>query len=296
MGNKVCEMVAARVLEELEKGVIPWHQPWFGSDRFVSHTTGKHYSLLNCMLLGKPGEYATFKQIAAEGGHVRKGAKARFIVYWNVINKVETNDDGEEVAKTYPVLRYFNVFNLDDCEGIDKKYLADDDLRFEHDTVAEAEEIIEGYCAANPTLRIVRDQESNRAFYRPSEDLITVPCVEQFKVVEEFYSTLFHEMTHSTGHWSRLGRFKENGAVGFGDEEYSKEELIAELGAAALCLKCGVESRSSFRNSAAYLKGWTDAIKGNPDLIVQAAGKADKAVDLILRGSLATVDDVKEAA
>lgn len=299
MAGKVCEMVAERVLAELKAGVVPWHQPWFGSNRFVSHTTGKHYSLLNCILLGQPGEYATFKQIAAEGGHVNKGAKSRFVVYWNMIEKTEEKENGEKVVKTIPVLRYYNVFRLDDCTGVSKKYLTDDDTRFVHDTVAEAEEIVEGYCAANPTLKIKRDEESTRAFYRPSEDLIQVPCMEQFEKIEEYYSTLFHEMTHSTGHWSRLGRFKESGSVAaFGNEEYSKEELIAELGAAALCGKCGVESQSSFRNSAAYLKGWADAITGNPDLIVQAAGKADKAVTLILSGSPATAadDDVKEAA
>ena len=294
MGNKVCEMVAQRVLEELKAGVIPWQQPWFGSDRFVAHSTGRHYSLLNCILLGVPGEYATFKQVEAEGGSVKKGAKSKFVVFWNMIRKTETVD-GEEKEKAYPVLRYYRVFNLNDCEGVKKKYLSDDDTRFVHETVREAEDVVESYCAANPTLRIFREKESNRAFYRPSEDMITVPCKEQFAEIEEFYSTLFHEMTHSTGHWTRLGRFKESGLVAaFGGEDYSKEELIAELGAAALCGKCGVENRDSFRNSAAYLKGWTEAIQGNPDMIVAAAGKADKAVDFILNGRAA--DSGEEAA
>lgn len=283
MNKKICEMVAAKVLEELEKGVAPWNQPWFGSNRFVSHTTGKHYSLLNCMLLGKPGEYATFNQVKAEGGTVKKGAKGKPVVYWNMYKKEETGDDGEKKVKVIPVLRYFTVFNLNDCEGIEKKYLSLDDMRFVHETVADAETVVNNYCAANPTLKIERGETSGSAFYRPSEDLIQVPCIEQYMDVAEYYSTLFHEMTHSTGHWSRLGRFKESGCVAaFGGEDYGKEELIAELGAAALCGKCGVESKDSFRNSAAYLKGWTDAIRGNPELIVAAAGKADKAVAYIL--------------
>ena len=283
MNKKICEMVAERVLEELKNGVIPWNQPWFGSDRFVSHVNGKHYSLLNCMLLGKPGEYATFKQIKNEGGSVKKGTKGKFIVYWNMYKKEEVGDDGEKKIKVIPVLKYFTVFNLNDCEDIKKKYLNDDDTKFIHEEVKDAEDVIRGYCEANPTLKILRDERSNSAYYRPSEDLIQVPMMEQFEQVEEFYSTLFHEMTHSTGHWSRLGRFKEEGKVAaFGGEDYGKEELIAELGAAALCGKCGIETRDSFRNSAAYLKGWTDAIKGNPELIVAAAGKADKAVEFIL--------------
>lgn len=283
MNKKICEMVAERVLEELKNGVVPWNQPWFGSDRFVSHVNGKHYSLLNCMLLGKPGEYATFNQISKEGGKVKKGTKAKFVVFWKMYQKEETDDSGEKKIKTIPVLRYSQVFNLNDCENVKKKYLNDDDTKFIHETVKDAEDVIRGYSEANPTLKIMRDERSNSAYYRPSEDLIQVPMMEQFEKVEEFYSTLFHEMTHSTGHWSRLGRFKEEGKVAaFGGEDYGKEELIAELGAAALCGKCGIETRDSFRNSAAYLKGWTDAIKGNPELIVAAAGKADKAVEFIL--------------
>lgn len=285
MNKKVCEIVADRVLAELEKGVCPWQKPWFGSDRFVSHNNGRKYSLLNCILLGTPGEYATFKQIEKEGGRVKKGAKSKIVVFWSQAKKEYETDDGEKKVKTYWVLKYYNVFNLNDCEGIQKKYLSDDDTRFIHEVVREAEDVIDGYCAANPGLRIFRDEESNRAFYRPSEDFIQVPAKEQFEKIEEFYSTLFHEMTHSTGHWSRLGRFKEDGKVAaFGGEDYGKEELIAELGAAALCGKCGVESDGSFKNSAAYLKGWTEAIKGNPELIVAAAGKADKAVEFILTG------------
>ena len=283
MNKKICEMVAERVLEELKNGVIPWNQPWFGSDRFVSHVNGKHYSLLNCMLLGKPGEDATFNQISKEGGKVKKGAKSKIVVFWSPVKKEEIDDSGEKKEKMYFILKYYRVFNLNDCENIKKKYLSDDDTKFIHEEVKDAEDVIRGYCEANPTLKIVRDERSNRAYYRPSEDLIQVPMMEQFEKVEEFYSTLFHEMTHSTGHWSRLGRFKESGAVAaFGGEDYGKEELIAELGAAALCGKCGIESRDSFRNSAAYLKGWTEAIKGNPELIVAAAGKADKAVEYIL--------------
>ena len=283
MNKKICEMVADRVLEEIEKGVAPWSKPWFGSDRFVSHTTGKRYSLLNCLMLGVPGEYATFKQISDEGGKVKKGAKSKTVVYWSPFKKVEINSDGEEVEKVHFVLRYYRVFNLNDCEGVKKKYLNEDDTRFVHEEVKDAEDVIKGYCDANPGLEINREKESNRAFYRPSEDMIVVPMKEQFEKIEEFYSTLFHEMVHSTGHWTRLGRFGESGSVAaFGGEDYGKEELIAELGAAALCGKCGVESDGSFRNSVAYLDGWAKAIKGDPTLIVAAAGKADKAVGYIL--------------
>ena len=109
MNKKICEMVADRVLEEMEKGVAPWNQPWFGSERFVSHVNGKHYSLLNCILLGKPGEYATFNQISKEGGKVKKGAKSKFVVLWNPMKKIVMDDTGEEKEKTYFILKYYRV-------------------------------------------------------------------------------------------------------------------------------------------------------------------------------------------
>ena len=291
MGKRVCEIVAERVLEELKKGEIPWQKPWFGCDRYVSHASGKHYSLLNCILLGQPGEYITYDQARAEGGNVKKGTEGKMVVYWKITKKQATDkngvpvtdEDGEPVMKTVPILRYYKVFNVNDCENIKKKYLNDDDTRCIHEKDMGAEEIIDRYMAANEGLRLFREEKSNRAFYRPSEDFIQVPNMEQFEKLEEFYSTLFHEMTHSTGHWTRLGRFKEDEKLAaFGSEDYSKEELIAELGAAALCGKCGIESESSFRNSAAYIQGWMEAIKNDPNLLVSAAGKADKAVEFIL--------------
>ena len=281
MNKKICQMVADRVLEEIAKGVAPWNQPWFSVNRFVSHVTGKRYSLLNCLMLGEPGEYATFKQISEEGGVVKKGAKSKVVVFWQP-KKELVSEDGEIVEKVWFILRYYRVFNLNDCDGIEAKYLKETQ-GYEHDVVSEAEQIVQKYADDNTGLRIVRDKRSDGAYYRPSEDMICVPEMGQFEKIEEFYSTLFHEMTHSTGHWTRLGRFGESGKVSaFGGEEYGKEELIAELGAAALCGQCGVESNSSFKNSAAYLEGWTKAIQGNPEMIVSAAGKADKAVEFIL--------------
>ena len=286
MNKQICEMVAERVLAELENGVIPWNKPWFGTGKFVKHHNGESYSLLNCILLEEPGEYASFAQIKKEGGSVKKGAKSKIVVFWKMVRKEETDDDtGEKKVKTFPYLQYSRVFNLNDCENIKKKYVKDDEVAFVHDTVAEAEEIISKYKTENPSLIIMRERRSNDAFYRVSDDYIQVPAMEQYERGEEFYSTLFHEMAHSTGHWNRLGRFKESGKVAaFGEADYGKEELIAELGAAALCGKRGIETRDSFRNSAAYLDGWTKAIKGNPELIVSAAGKADKAVSYILEG------------
>ena len=281
--KKIAEMVAERILAELEKGIIPWRKPWSESGRWaVSHNNGKRYSLLNQLLLGEPGEYITFNQCRAAGGKVKKGAKSKFVVFWSPVVKTETNDAGEELVKKYFVLKYYNVFNLKDCEGVDVKYFKMPELT-EHDSVKEAEEIIGLYQENNPELTIERESLSDRAFYSPTFDSITVPMKEQFKSIAEFYSTLFHEMGHSTGHSSRLNRFKGEAAVArFGSEEYSKEELVAEIVSATLMNHIGIETSSSFENSAAYIAGWSKKIKEDPDVIIAAAGKAEKAVQYIL--------------
>ena len=126
---------------------------------------------------------------------------------------------------------------------------------------------------------------SNRAFYSPSEDSVTVPAMEQYDIVEEYYSTLFHETTHSTGHASRLNRDMTGH---FGSDSYSKEELVAELGAAFLVQKCGMDSAKAFKNSVAYIQSWSKKFKEDKKLIVSAASKAEKAVKFILTGERPT--------
>lgn len=123
-------------------------------------------------------------------------------------------------------------------------------------------------------------EAGGRAFYNPSADAVTLPLMDQFFEVSEYYSTAFHELTHSTGHTSRLNRLSKT--AHFGNEEYSKEELVAEIGAAALVNHVGLETPSSFRNSAAYVQSWLKALSNDKRMIVSAAGQAEKAVRLIL--------------
>lgn len=269
------EEITSRIISEMEQGVIPWRKPWVARGAAISHTTGKPYSLLNQMLLGKPGEYITYKQAAAEGGHVKKGAKAHMVVFWKFLT-VEDEDTQEE--KQVPLLRYYNVFHLDDCEGISPKHLAP--LPY----AAEADETAENLIAAYVTRSGVtmEHQEGNKAFYQPSTDTIVLPLLAQFAETAEYYGTAFHEMVHSTGHESRLDRL--NGTAFFGSEDYSKEELIAEIGSAALVSIAGLETDKSFRNSAAYVQSWLQVLRNDNHFIVSAAGKAEKAVNYILAG------------
>ncbi len=266
--------ITNRIIAQMENGIIPWQKPWVSNNgRAVSHSTGKPYSLLNQMLLGRGGEYITFKQCHAEGGKVRKGEKAHMVVFWKWIT-IEDEDTHEE--KEVPFLRYYNVFHIDQCEGISAKH-AQPLPNIAH-ADEEADSLIDGYCAREG-IKILH-QEGDRAFYRPSTDTIVLPHMAQFTATAEYYSTAFHEMTHSTGHESRLNRITKVAA--FGNEEYSKEELVAEIGAATLVNHVGLETSISFRNSAAYLQSWLQVLKGDKRFIVSAAGKAEKAVNLIL--------------
>ena len=269
----IYEAITNRIIEELEKGQIPWQKPWVSAGSCVSYATGKPYSLLNQILLGRAGEYATFQQIQKAGGRVRKGEKSRMVVFWKWI---EQKDEETEEVKKIPFLRYFNVFHLDDTEGIKAKHTKE--LPNIAEPSAEADRIITDYL--NRSGVKLSHEEGNQAYYQPSTDRIVLPLREQFTSTAEYYSTAFHELTHSTGHSSRLDRLTKLAA--FGSEEYSKEELVAEIGAATLNNAAGLETSASFRNSAAYVQNWLTALQNDKRLIVSASGKAEKAVDLIL--------------
>lgn len=265
--------ITNRIMDQMKNGIIPWQKPWIASGSAISHTTGKPYSLLNQMLLGRAGEYATFKQVQQEGGWVRKGEKASMVVFWKWIDK-EDEETGE--VKQVPFLRYYNVFHLDQCEGLEAKHTKPLPNSVNADETAEA--IIADYIAREGVT--LEHQEGDRAFYRPSTDTITLPLLSQFNETAEYYSCVFHEMCHSTGHAKRLNRLDTTAF--FGSEAYSKEELVAEIGSAALVHHAGLETSDSFTNSAAYCQNWLQVLRNDKRFIISCAGKADKAVALIL--------------
>lgn len=274
----VYEIVTDRIIAELEKGIIPWERPWTGvRDGAYSRATGRPYSLLNQFLLGKPGEWLTYKQAQEAGGQVRKGEKGSVVVFWKVDAKAEKDaDTGELKTRQYPILRYYTVFHVDQCDGITAKYK--EPVLAPLDPIAEAEAVLKDY-STRCGVPIIHEK-GNRAFYRPSTDEIHLPLREQFKQAAEYYSTAFHESVHSTGHKSRLARLDET--AHFGSEVYSKEELVAEMGAACILHTLGIETDSSFRNSTAYIQNWLHVLKDDPRMVVLAAGRAEKAVKLIL--------------
>lgn len=276
MKQDIYQEVTDRIISQMEHGEIPWRKPWIisGAACAISHSTGKAYSLLNQLILGKPGEYLTFAQCTKEGGHIRKGERASMVVFWKW---VEQEDEETKEIKKIPFLRHFSVFHIDQCEGIKPRHSVPASVQT-IDPDAAADAIIADYLQRSGVKLI--HQEGDRAFYRPSTDSVTLPLLTQFKSRAEYYSTAFHELTHSTGHSSRLNRL--NKVACFGSEEYSKEELVAEIGAAALVNHSGLETVDSFTNSAAYIQSWLKALKNDKRLIVSAAGQAEKACSLIL--------------
>ena len=185
----------------------------------------------------------------------------------NGLNRVD-EETGEK--KDIPFLRYYNVFSIDQCEGLKARHV--EPLPQIVNPDQQAEMIIANYLKTSGVK--LGHEQGDRAFYRPSTDSITLPLLAQFHHTAEYYSTAFHEMVHSTGHKSRLDRLEKTAF--FGSEAYSKEELIAEIGAAALVNHTGLETAHSFRNNAAYVQNWLQVLKNDKRFIVSAAGKADK--------------------
>lgn len=292
----VYERVTARIIEQLEKGVIPWRKPWRPA---VMADSGKVdlrsvawnrftktvYSPLNQMLLSKPGEYATFSQWVSIGGKIRKGSKSGMICFWKVLPVKEKKEDGTEELKQVPFLKTYNVFHIDDVEGVEP--LPVEDLKPEEPekTLQAADAVIDAY-TKREGIRI--EYGGNRACYSPITDSIRLPERGQFAHLQEFYSTAFHELTHSTLTASRCDR-REAMGNGFGSELYSREELVAEIGASGMLSFLGIETPKTFTNSAAYIQSWLKVLRDDVKMIVSASSKAEKAIDFILNGKAAEV-------
>lgn len=265
--NQVYQIVTDQIIAKLEQGVIPWRKPWSTKRGECAHNwvSGRPYSGINAMLLDT-GEYATFKQIQEAGGKVKKGSRAHLVVFY----KMFENDEDKKV----PYLRYYNVFEINtQCEGLKSKVVpTPEDTR---EPVEQAEEIVSMYKNA-PTI----EHKGARACYIPGLDLVQLPKRGAFAEIAEYYCTLFHELVHSTGHKDRLARSGIMNVSFFGGAEYSKEELVAEVGAAMLCSISGI-GFDTLDNSAAYINSWLRKLKGDPKMIVTAAGQAQRAADYI---------------
>lgn len=292
----VYEIVTDKIIKQLEAGVAPWSKPWktSGGNWPKNLVFKKHYNGVNVFLLLCGGAdysssyWLTYKQALSLGGNVKKGEKSTMITFWMPTNTTKKNKEtGEDETKRGMILRYYNVFNLNQCEGI-----ADPDADMAPVAPVNKIEAAEAIIANMPNVPKIK--KSANTWYRPSTDEVGIPAIQEFVEPEAYYSTLFHELTHSTGHASRIGRDDvKTMSTKFGSEDYSKEELIAELGAAMLCGTIGIERR--LNESAAYLQSWIEKLRGDSRLIISAASQAQKAADYILGKSAKAVEESKES-
>lgn len=287
--SNVYETVTNKIIEVMEKGEIPWKRPWSASEYRLGEcqnlvTRSKYRginALLTSMLPYERPYFVTFKQAQDLGGYIRKGEKGIPIIFWNfkeVTDDTKKNESGESESRKIPFVRFYTVFNINQCAEIDSKKIPENNRpikEFSFSPIEKAESILN---AMNEKPLIKHDQQ--RAFFSKSQDFINMPRQNTFEKSEEYYSTLFHEIGHWTGAESRLNRKTLVDANMFGDHNYSKEELVAELTSAFLCSDCGIDQHV-IENQAAYLQNWLKALKGDAKLIIEASQQAQKAHDLI---------------
>lgn len=274
-------VVTERIIEALEAGIVPWHKPWksIAGDGPTSLATGKPYRGVNVWTLAVTAQmrgysspfWTTFKQAKERGGTVRKGEKGTQVVLWKSFVR-EDKETGEK-SRGF-MLRYFTVFNAEQCDDLTLPEVAPVP---ELDPIEAAEALSERYrVAGGPTLR----HGGDRAYYAPAFDAVQMPIRGAFETVEHYYGTLFHEYAHSTGHESRLGRKSLIHPAPFGSEDYSKEELVAEMAAAFLCGESGIPVNVT--HHAGYIGSWLKELRNDRKMLVHAAAAAQKAADLVI--------------
>ena len=276
--RNVYEIVTEQIIRQLEQGVAPWHKPW-RTEVPCNLVSGKPYRGINVFLLASQGYesryWLTFNQAKKLGGHVKKGEHSSLVTFWNIGEEKIVRDANGNERKSRPfLLKFYRVFNICQTEGIAEK-LGLGKSAHRVASIEQCEAIVKGM--PNPPAI----QQDARAWYRPSTDTVGMPARGLFNSPDYYYSTLFHELTHSTGHASRVGREGIEQLNTFGSESYSKEELVAEMGAAMLCGLTGLAPQT-LENSAAYLQSWLRVLKSDSRMVVTAASAAQKAVDYIL--------------
>ena len=274
------EVITNKIIEKLEQGTVPWHRPW-STEMPKNLVSKRSYRGINVFMLGSTGYanpyWLTFKQSKALGGHVCKGEKSTPVVFWKWLEREQENPEtGDTETVNVPLLRYYKVFNVEQCDGIPKDKIPPLENARDFHPIEQAETVVQDM----PQRPIIKHKAA-QAYYQPSTDTVHMPPAEVFTGDAEYYSCLFHELTHATGHESRLKRLNTDKLAPFGSRDYSQEELVAEMGAAFLCGHCQIENQT-LDNSAAYIQGWLRKLKNDKRMVVFAAAQAQKASDFIL--------------
>jgi len=267
----VAQIVTDQIMEALERGVVPWKKPW--KAQLPQNMVSKmQYHGINLLLLSL-SPYAnpyflTFNQIAEMEGAVIAGSHGYRVIFWRMLEHVSPDGEVTEI----PLMKYYTVFNLEQCVGIPESRKPKTE-RLQFNPIEACEEVVE-FMPEKPSFMV-----SNAAYYNRKEDAIGLPAKELFVNEEEYYSTMFHEMVHSTAHTKRLNRDGEQSMAY--SEKYSMEELIAEIGSSFLSAHTGIAPRT-IENQASYIAGWLKVLKGDKRFILSASAAAQKAVDYIM--------------
>ncbi|SIT93954.1 ArdC family protein [Pontibacter indicus] len=289
--NQLAGQVTNEIMQQLEQGQVLWQKPWSSYGLPKNYGSGRPYGGFNAFYLNyvtarchyTAPYFVTFKQAQALGGRVRKGEQGTPIVYWKIYDgKQITHPKDQEVGhrekegkKCVPF--FWTVFNIDQVEGVDFR-LPEIPERSGQQLIEACQDVVDGFPSPRP--RILHGGAA--AWYAPATDTVQLPEPGRFHSSASYYATLFHELIHATGHATRLNRFtREAAPARFGDEAYSKEELIAEMGASFLCAYTGIRE-AVFQNTVAYLQGWISCLREDKTLLLYAGTRAFKAASYLL--------------
>ncbi|MCR9196531.1 MAG: zincin-like metallopeptidase domain-containing protein [Hyphomonas sp.] len=300
MKQDIYQKVTDKIIADLEQGELTWLKPWSAGNtdgRIVKplRHNGVAYSGINVLMLwGAAMEagfssptWMTFKQAKELGAHVRKGERGNSVVYANTITKTEEQDDGSEEERTIPFMKAYTVFNVEQIDGLpDHYYTKPEPVIDPAQRIKHADNF---FAATGADIR----HGGNRAYYGGGSDHVQMPHFECFRSPEAYYATLAHELTHWTKHKSRLDR--DFGRKRWGDEGYTREELVAELGAAFLCADLALTPEPD-ANHAAYIDSWLAVLKNDKRAIFSAAAHAQKAADFLHGFSVAAQPEQGVAA
>lgn len=277
--RNVYKLVTDRIIAQLAQGTIPWRKPWKDAGHPQNLISKRPYRGINIWLLASLGYaqnlFLTYNQLKQVGGTIREGEKGHMAIFWKVVSKEEDSGAAATTtAKRKALLRYYWVYNVEQCEGID--HLVDEAIGNTNAVILDCEKVIEDM----PQKPKIQFKEPD-AYYHPGKDYVNMPKMKTFIHSAAYYATLFHELVHSTGHQSRCDRKEVQLMTPFASDVYSTEEIIAELGTCYLTSVTGI-APITFENNAAYIQGWIERLQNDPSVIVYASTQAQRAVDFIL--------------
>ena len=299
--DKIYKMITDQIIASLEADIVPWHKPWAATGSPQNAITKREYTGINRILLQASkfvdSRWISYKQAAAKGGNVRKGEKSTAITWWGkVTNHDKQSCPGRKACeametgtncKRFKMLRYYRVFNVEQCDGLDLEPLAIGETPEPIAIHTEAQRVLDEYISREDGLALEHGCEGGcgdpgGAHYIPSLDIIHLPKRDTFKTMEGYYSTAFHEAGHSTGKKDRCDRKDWTGSYTMHSGGRSREELVAEFTSAFVSEATGLDNTLEAGQHAAYVKSWLKHLKANPKWAVEAAGYAQKAANRIL--------------